>query len=296
MYQQGELDTLTLSPVVATVKTVKTDADLLKDLVSSAAPMTSFYGFTTNKPPFDDVRVRQAFSLAIDRESLVEHLDPIRFLPAHTFAPAGTFGSPAGDATSGVFFDAQAARDKLAEAGYPGGEGFPSVTLMHIANDLRTATGRQIQQMWQETLGVEVKIVAQAGNVHLNAISPHTTLEKMPHIWHLAWMGDFLDEHNWVHTVFNPTVSDNWTRMQLDDPMVGEYITEFNDLTLAAATEPDPDKRLEMYARAEQLLVYDIAAVIPLFHWSIVNLTKPYLQRSYPSFGGNDVENWRIEK
>jgi ABC-type transport system substrate-binding protein len=150
--------------------------------------------------------------------------------------------------------------------------------------------------MWQETLGVEVSIISQDWNTQISALSVHTAVEKMPHIWHVAWLGDYPDEHNWVHEVFNPTEGVNRTWLQLDYPMVGEYITEFNDLTLAAAIEPDPDKRLEMHARAEQLVVYDIAAFSPLFHWAVGNLTPPYLQRDYPCFGGDDVENWRLEQ
>ena len=104
---------------------------------------TYYYGFNVTKPPFDDVLVRKAFSAAIDRETMVKDVVGSG-VPATQFAPPGIFGAP--DPEVGLPTDIEQAQAWLAEAGYPGGEGFPTVTLMHNTSEGHRAIAPISQQ------------------------------------------------------------------------------------------------------------------------------------------------------
>jgi len=294
MYENGELDSAGVP--LDDLDRVKADPVLSKELVIAPYPCTYYYGFTTDKDPMDDVHVRRAFSYAIDRQGLIDNVLKGGQQPANAFACPGIFGNAAFDPDVGIYSDPEKAKAELAEAGFAGGAGFPQVTLMHNTSEAHARIAQAIQQMWKETLGVEVNIENQEWKVYLKTISPKTPVEEMPHVWRLGWCADYPDENNWVHEVFNPTKGSNNPRLRLDDPQVGQFITEFNDLTIAAGKEPDQAKRAEMYKRAEHLLVYEIAAIAPIYYYTTVNVTKPYLQRHFPALGGIDIENWRITK
>jgi oligopeptide transport system substrate-binding protein len=294
MYENDELDTV---PVPSDeIDRVKADPVLSQELRIAPDACTYYYGFTTTKPPFDNVHVRRAFSHAVDREGLVINVTKGGQLPAHSFAPGGIFGNVADDMTVGIFSDTDAAKAELAEAGYPDCAGFPAVTLMHNTSEGHTRIAQAIQQMWKETLGCDITIENQEWAVYLNTIGPDTPLEEMPHVWRLGWCADYADQNNWIHEVFNPIEGANRTRISVDDPQVGEFVQEFSDLTIAAGAEQDQDMRLEMYARAEQLFAYEIAAYIPIYYYTSVSVTKPYLERDFPNIGGTNWYQWKITK
>ncbi len=294
MYENGELDTVGVP--LDELDRVRADPVLSKELYIAPAACTYYYGFTLTKPPFDNVHVRRAFSMAIDRQGLIDNVTKGGQLPAHSFAPGGIFGNVADDMSVGIFSDPEKAKQELAEAGYPDGAGFPAVTLMYNTSEAHARIAQAIQQMWKETLGIEVNVENQEWKVYLDTIDSETPVEEMPHIWRLGWCADYPDQNNWVHEVFNPTEGANRPRMSLDDPMVGEFVKEFNDLTIQAGQEQDPEKRQEMYKRAEHLLVYEIVAIAPIYYYTTVNVTKPYLERHYPNIGGTDWYNWKIKK
>jgi oligopeptide transport system substrate-binding protein len=293
MYENGELDTT--PPPLDDMDRIKSDPVLSQELAISPDVTTYYYGFVMTKPPFDDVHVRRAFSYAIDRQSLIDNVLKGGQLPANTFAPPGIFGNAAMDPEIGILYDPDKAREEMALAGYPDGAGFPVVTLMHNTSEGHARIAQAIQQMWKEVLGVDISIENQEWAVFLQTIKQDTPVEEAPHIFRSGWGADYPDQNNWVHENFNPDESGNRPRMSVDDPQVGALVSEFNDLTKDAGQEQDPDERAAMYKRAEQLLCYEIAAIAPIYYYTHVNVTKPYLHRNYPSLGGNDFENWVID-
>jgi oligopeptide transport system substrate-binding protein len=118
----------------------------------------TFYDFNTTRPPFNDRRVRQALSLAVDRQRLSADTlggateAAVRFLPV-----TGEDGADAGG--RGVSFDADAARRLLAEAGFAGGNNFPRIRLLVNRNEQHRAVAAAIASMWRNALGVETEIV-----------------------------------------------------------------------------------------------------------------------------------------
>jgi oligopeptide transport system substrate-binding protein len=299
MYENNELDVT--NPPLEEMDRIRADPVLGEELYIAPALCTYYYGFTNNKPPFDNVLVRKAFSAAIDRQSLIDNVTKGGQLPANTFAPKGIFGNAASDPEIAPYLldyemGKKMAKEWLAEAGYPNGEGFPTVTLMHNTSEGHRAIAEAIQAMWRDTLNVEVEVTNQEWGVYLETIDKSTPLADMPQIWRLGWCADYADENNWVHEVFNNQEGSNDLRRGcLDDTCTEVEELAFDKLTKAAGAEQDPAKRAEMYREAERLLVEDEAAYAPIYYYTTVVLNKPWLTRTYQALGGQHWDKWTID-
>jgi len=288
LYENNELDSTGVP--LPEMDRVKADPVLSEELRIAPVPCTYYYGFTNIKPPLDDVRVRRAFSQAIDRQSLADNVLKGGQIPATSFAPPGIFGAPE-PGTVGLGYDAAAAKASLQE--YLDEKGMTidefnalDVVMMHNTSEGHARIAAAIQQMWADVLGVTVRVENQEWAVYLDTLKNTTPLEDMPHIWRLGWCADYPDENNWVHEVFNADAGANRLRREAG---------EFDALTAAAGIEPDPAKRAEMYAEAERLLTEVETAYAPIYHYTSVNVSKPWLTRNFPAIGGIDIYNWTVD-
>ncbi len=127
-----------------------------------------FYRVNVTREPFNDPRVREALSLAIDRNLIVERVSQGGQTPATGFVPGGISGYPTSDA---IAFDPERAKQLLAEAGYPGGEGFPQAEILINTSENHRKIAEAIQAMWRDTLGVEIGIFNQEWKVYLDSQS-----------------------------------------------------------------------------------------------------------------------------
>jgi len=287
LYESGELDVAGDGPGTLPVEElarIKDDPVLSQELHEGPRASTTYVGFTMTKPPFDDPLVRKAFSAAIDRETMVRDVVGSG-VPATQFAPPGIFGAP--DPEVGIQTDVEQAQAWLAEAGYPDGEGFPTVTYRYFSSSLEEALGEALQAMWKEALNVDVRLESQEWPVFIAGINPETPLEEMPEMWRLGWGADYPDENNWVREVFHCTDSTNYSRAEC---------TEADELAAQAALETDPEARLEMYEQVETLMFGEEVRAAPYYHRGYTILAKPYVQRTYPTFAPNNWDIWRIEK
>ncbi|MCP4166549.1 MAG: peptide ABC transporter substrate-binding protein [Chloroflexi bacterium] len=287
LYESGELDIAGDGPGTLPAEEM---ARILEEPVLAEAlhigprASTTYVGFTMTKPPFDDPLVRKAFSAAIDREVMVRDVVGSG-VPATQFAPPGIFGAP--DPEVGLATDVAQAQAWLAEAGYPDGEGFPTVTYRYFSSSLEEALGEALQAMWKEALNVDVQLESQEWPVFIAGIGPDTPLEEMPEMWRLGWGADYADENNWVREVFHCTDSTNYSRAEC---------TEADEMALQAALETDPEVRKELYAQVEQLMFGEELRAAPYYHRGYTILTKPYVQRSFPTFAPVNWDTWRIER
>ncbi len=267
MYEANELETV--SPPFADMDRIRSDPVLSQELTIYAVPCTAYLGFTNNKPPLHSALVRRAFSAAIDRANLIENVTKAEEIPANTFAPQGIFGSVAGDPAIAPWaldpeLGKKEAQKWLAEAGCPGGAGFPPVTLMCTDTEENIAIAEAVQSMWRTTLGVEVDTITQEWGVDLNTLQTDTPLPDMPHIFALGWCADYANQSNWVHDVLNNQYGMNRLRRGcLDDTCTQVEALEFDRLTEQAGAEPDPVVRKELYRPAEKALSEPPAAR----HW-----------------------------
>jgi oligopeptide transport system substrate-binding protein len=281
MYEDGKLDSIAVP--LDDMDRVKTDPVLSKELIIAPVLCTYYYGFNNTKPPMDNPLVRKAFSAAIDRQSLIDYVLKGEQIPATTFSCPGIFGHVLPEEGVGIGYDPEAAKKYLADAGYPEGKGLPEVTLMFNTSEGHRKIAQAIQQMWKENLGVEVNLTNQEWKVYLNTIS-----EDAPQIFRLGWCADYPDANNWVYEVFHSTDSDNRIKW---------HNAEFDRVVEEAARESDPAKRIELYKRAEQILCEEEAGMAPIYFYTTVMVTKPYLQRTFAPMGGTQhVEDWKITK
>jgi oligopeptide transport system substrate-binding protein len=298
MYESNELDTQGVPQ--PEIDRVKADPVLSAEFVNAPDVCTYYYGFTNNKPPFDDVRVRTAFTQAIDRQSLIDNVTKGGQIPATSFAPPGIFGAPE-PGTVGLPSDPEAAKASLQEyldENEMTIDDFNAlgITLMHNTSEGHANIAAAIQQMWNDTLGTDVQVENQEWKVYLDTVQNTTPLEDMPHVWRMGWCADYADENNWVHEVFNAQSGANRLRRNCSDDVCTETTaSEFDELTVQAALESDPDIRADLYNQAENILAAVEVAYAPIYHYTIVNVTKPWLQRNFPPLGGNDFFLWTID-
>ena len=288
LYENNELDTVGVP--LPEMDRVQADPVLSAEYYTASDLCTYYYGFTNTKPPFDDIRVRTAFTQAIDRQSLIDNVLKGGQTPATSFAPPGIFGAPA-PGEVGLKSDPVAAKAALQEYLDEMGmtvEDFNAldITLMHNTSEGHARIAAAIQQMWADALGVQVRVENQEWAVYLNTINKDTPLADEPHIWRMGWCADYPDENNWIHEVFNSVEGSNRLRIEAGP---------FDDLTIAAGREGDPAVRADLYYQAEKMLAEDMVAYAPIYHYTVVRVTKPWLTRNYPALGGNDFFNWTID-
>lgn len=221
-----------------------------------AAPFlgTYFLRFNAAKEPFRDPRVRRAFSLVVDKPSLVERITQAGELPAGGFVPPGAGGYVS---VPGVPRDPVEARRLLSEAGFPGGKGFPLVTYLYSEGEMNEAIAVELQGMWRRELGVNVQLLRQEWKVYLRSLS---TLDY--DIARSSWVGDYPDPNTFLD-MFVTGGGNNRT---------GWGDADYDKLIAAAAAETDREKRFDLLRKAETILVDTQMPVCPLYFYVGIQL------------------------
>jgi oligopeptide transport system substrate-binding protein len=291
-YEAGNLDGS--NAPLADLDRIKADPTLSKELKIAPSMCTYYYGFNTQAPVVNDRRVRLALSEAIDRQSLIDNVTKGGQEPAQWFGRPGLAGAPtmADHPDLGVKYDPEDAKAQLQSYLDETGQTADQLDLTLMFN---TSSGHQkiaeaIQQMWKDTLGVDVKLVNQEWAVYLETIKGADT----PQIFRLGWCLDYPDENNFIRENFDANGSSNpYTDGK---PSGGAFYDnpDFFAGLAAAATESDPVKRVNMYADLEETLVYTDAVIAPIYWYTIVVVTKPYVQRTYGVGGQQAFEKWDI--
>ena len=222
-------------------------------------PMSVYFGFNVEKPPFDNVLVRQAFAAAVDREQVAQKALDYYFRNA---APATTLTPPeilSRDLYNdvGIPFNPSRAKELLQQAGYSSVESFPSMTLL-VSTRGKGAPGAYYQMaklivaMWQTNLGITVEIEVAEIQSYRERFATNP-----PHIYQLGWVADYKDPDNFLKALFHSNSEVNF----------GHFTNkEFDRLVDEAARITDPKKRLALYIQAEKILAEEEAGLIPLYH------------------------------
>lgn len=217
--------------------------------------------FNTKRAPFDDVRVRQALSFAINREQIASAVYRGGQTPAYSLSQPGMGGYQPGLRITGGPAEARAL---LAEAGYPGGAGFPAVEYLYNTSELNRDVAQAIQQMWRKELGVDVTIVNEEWKVFLNT----RDLGNF-HVARAGW-NPFTTEpiEYFQHVVSNNAFNETgW-----GDP-------EFDRLYSKASHTIDRAERHQLYQRMDEILLREMP-VVPIIHSATVRLVH------------TSVDNW----
>jgi len=141
------------------------------------------------------------------------------------------------------------------------------------------------QQSWKENLGVEVKLANQEWAVYLDTLD-----EDAPQIYRNGWCADYPDANNWLLEVFHPTKSQNNPKWDPQSPSAQAFI----EAVEKAAASSDPEERKKLYFEAEKILCVDEAIIIPVYYYTRVVCTKPYVERTYAPLGGEHIDKWKV--
>lgn len=227
------------------------DADLGPRLITVPSLSTEYYGFDTTRPPFDDVRVRQAFAQAVDwrRIARLGASDPSAV--ATSMVPPGIPGRS--DTDFVPVHDPEAARALLADAGFPGGDGFPVVTLMTGGSQYDEAVVSELERelgitVHQETMG--------DGYFARLATDP-------PQMWSLGWVADYPGRNDFLGVLLGTGASNNYGRWSSP---------EFDAAIAEAGATTDATTAGAAYDRAEAIVQRD-APLIPVSYgtgWALV--------------------------
>ena len=230
--------------------------DLKKRPDFHAAPFLGIYFLRYNceRGPFKDERVRRAFSLAMDKNRIVNKITRAGELPANGFVPPGI---PGYNGTDGLTFDPVQAARLLAEAGFPAGKGFPNVNYLYSKSELNEAIAVELQNMWRDSLGVNVNLVRQEWKVYLNSLS---LLDY--DIARSSWVGDYADPNTFLD-MFLTGGGNNRT---------GWSAPSYDALVAAASRELNPSRRFEILRDAEDLLVKKAIPVCPIYYYVGIQL------------------------
>ena len=226
---------------------------------------TYFYRFNVDTPQLQDKRVRRALAMTINRDQLVTQILKGGQFPAYAITPPGTMGYyPESD----LKFDPQAARQLMAEAGYPNGEGFPTTEILYNTSEGHRKIAVAIQQMWKKYLNIDVTLLNQEWKVYLDTVSNHHY-----EMARAGWIGDYVDPNNFLDMFLcnggnNRT---NWCNPEYDRLILEQ-----------APTAKSHAERLTIFAQAEKILLEDMP-VIPIYVYTSNNLVHP----SVKNFGRN---------
>lgn len=225
---------------------------------------TYYYLLNTQKPPVDDVRVRQALSVAIDRERLNKTVLHASNVPAYGITPPGTLGYQ----PPRIFdHDVERAQQLLAEAGYPDGEGWPGLELTYNTSESHRKIAVALQQMWKDTLNIDITLTNQEWKVYLDSV------DQMDfQIARRGWIGDYVDPNNFLD-LFLCDGGNNSTGFC--DPVYDEMILQ---LAPRAKTR---EERYAIFTAAETRLMEQMP-IIPIYTYTSNHLVHPSV-RGRPS-------------
>ena len=259
-FNSGELDFIEDMPV-----------DEIPSLLSSGdlriVPYigTYYVCYNVEKAPFDDWRVRKAFTLAIDAQYIVENVTQTGQVPASGFVPSGVAGvGPDFRAEGGDYWtpatddeqyakNVEEAKQLLADAGYPNGEGFPTVTYLYNTSDNHKKIGEALQQQWQTALGVEVKLENQEWAAFLE-----TRKNGEYQIARNGWIADYTDPISFLDMWLTGGGNNDAQYSNAD------YDAAINE----AKSSADPEVRMAAMHRAEDIIMGQDWALGPIYFYT----------------------------
>ena len=220
------------------------------------------YGFNTRLKPLDDRRVRQAIVAAIDRSAILEEIFENRFTPAHGVLPPGTLGfNPALKTTP---YDPRRSRELLAAAGYPGGRGLPPITFWSSVRSDRVQREHERMRKALQAVGITAEFKYETDWPTFSRM----LVEGKAQAFLYAWFGDVPDPDNFLDLLFYSKSPRNLT---------GYSNPQVDSLLIQSRNEPDVVRRVDLYRRAEQLILDD-APLLPVWHYPYERVFQAYVR------------------
>lgn len=296
LYEANESD---IAPVPGSeLDRIRRDRILSQELRQRAALTVYYFSFSYDRPPFDNVHARRAFSAVIDRAALVDGARQGQGIPMAHFVPPGLFGAvPVNEIGVGQpdtpGMDLDYAREQLALAGFPDCEGLPEIRIFTFIG--AAAWAETLQDALQTHLGCDgsrLVIEELEFTVLLRTTSPDTPTPERPHLWTYGWVPDYPDANNYFHDVLS-CQAENAFKRPCDDRLDG--------MIEAARAETDAARRVQLYRELEEAFFgYDGEFTIaPLFMTITTFMVKPWYSGPFETdglFGGQHWDAYRIDQ
>jgi oligopeptide transport system substrate-binding protein len=250
MFLNNELEFITNVPV-------ERMDEMKKHPEYHAAPYlgTYYYRFNVTVKPLTDVRIRKALAMTVDRDYICRYIGKAGQVPAYGFVPSNM---PGYGYESDLDEDTDEARKLLSDAGYPGGKGFPELTILYNTSEGHKKIAEAIQQFWKEKLGINVTLENQEWKVYLQKQD-----ELDYQICRAGWIGDYVDPNTFLDMFVTGGGNNNtgWSNKQYDD-----YISK-------AMYEQDSKKRTGYFLKAEEILMQEMP-ILPIYYYVNVYMLK----------------------
>ena len=268
----------------ASIDRINSDPALSAALHVAPGTCTYYYGFNTLVAPFDDARARRAFSMAIDRQAIVDNVTREGQIPASLFALPSLVAAPTSEAFPdlGIKTDVEAARalweEYLADVGATA-DSF-QISIYHNDSALHASVAQAVQQMWAENLGVNAQITTADFATYLDQRGNYP-------VYRAAWCFDYPDAHNFYYDVpfHSDLIEENDTHWANE---------EFDSLIDQAFLLTDNTERAALYAQADNILVNTDAAIAPIYYYVTNDLTASNVVRTYSNITREYYEKWDL--
>ncbi len=231
-----------------------------------------YYQINTQRKPFDNPKVRQALSLAIDRQSIVDNILKMGQVPTRDLVMQGLGGY---ESISSELYNPEKAKKLLAEAGYPNGKGFPKFTVKFNTLEGHRKIATAVQEMWRKTLNIPVEIT----NMEWRTLIEDQNVGNFD-IMRMAWVADYMDPHTFLNIFLSDSTNNH----------SGWGSEEFDRLVHASDFERDEAKRMALFQEAEKIIAEE-QPILPIYWYSGTKLVKPYIKGMWPSL--QDKYNWK---
>jgi len=268
MYQSGQLDAAAEVPVSELPKLVASgDVKILPYLG------TYFYLVNVTKKPFNDVRVRKALALAIDRKGITQSITKGGEVPALAFVPYGLADAASGSdfrTVGGTYYknnDIATAQALLAQAGYPNGKGFPTFKLEFNTSDLHKSIAEAIQQMWKKNLGITCTIGNKERGVYLQ-----DQQQLNYDVERYGWIADYQDPMTFLDMFVTNGGNNN----------TGWSNKTYDALIAKAKATVDPKARMATLHAAEKIIMTDLP-ILPIYYYTNPVLLSKHIKNFYES-------------
>lgn len=218
---------------------------------------TYYFLLNTTRPPVDDVRVRKALSMAVDRDKLNKTVLKGANVSAYSITPPDTLGYY----PPRLFgYDVEQARELLAAAGYPNGEGWPGLELTYNTSEDHRKIAVALQQMWKDALNIEVTLANQEWKVYLDSVT-----QMNFDIARRGWIGDYVDPNNFLDLFLTGGGNNN----------TGFADPRYDDMILRQAPQAaTKEERFAIFHEAETMLMEQMP-IIPIFTYTSKHLIHP---------------------
>ncbi len=257
LYDQGKIDLTGVGASAEVERALDPGSSLNKELVVKPQLNLFYLAFNTHARPFDDIKVRQAFSLVVDRPRIARAMFENKVKPASGILPPGLPGYTGNPGP--LSYDIGKARDLIAQSSYRSPANLPHITLYSTGDSLAGV----LQATYKEAFGIDLEVRSYDLKEFQSGLN-----QKQFQMYLYGWSADYPDPENFLRSLLGNSSPFNES---------GYNSSRYEDLMMQGDQQTDMKKRLAFYAQAEQVALGD-APLLPIYHEVSYILVKPYVK------------------